>query len=224
MLLEAPYSDSRVAPSANSRMDQPFTQLALSNGEAKRSIEWRSETADRLLLTGTMSEISNMVYERLLSRPGLPVSEGNKVFTLPANDGAEARFLAGSKPNTHGALTQSSAVSASASRKILNGETAVSRDTSSAGNANAIVRETNHYLTELQLPQLTGAEVARLVERSSDAYDDFQPGPGRNEPNGNSHTPIHSRLPRWAEACSICLPSWTKQHRPHTTSMPTIET
>lgn len=207
MLTEAPYSGPYIIPSANSGTGQPSPRLALPNSETQRYIQWRPETVEDLRLTGAMSEISNLVYQRLLSRPGPLISEGRKVFTLPADDGAEASFLAGNEPNAQSSLVHPSAVSTPASKNIANGQTGDPGDAFNADTAdNAIVRQTNHYLTELQLPLLNDAETARLIECSSDVHTDLLPGYKRDNqdetldsrPRAGTSDPMTGSEPRTA--------------------------
>lgn len=207
MSTEVPYSGPYNISSANSGTGQPSTRLALPSSEIQRYIQWRPETVEDLRQTGALSEISNLVYERLLSRPGPLTSEGRKVFTLPADDGAEANFLAGNGPNAQKSLVHPSAVSTPASKSIANGQRGDPGDAFNADTAdNAIVQQTNHYLTELQLTLLNDAETARLVEHSSDVHTDLLPGYERDNqdetpdsrPRAGTSDPMTGSEPRTA--------------------------
>lgn len=198
MIIEAPYPGSYAIPSATPRVGHPFPQPALPTNEAERYIQWRPETVDKLRLTGTISEISNTVYERLLSRPGLPTSEGDRVFTLPVDDGAEAIFLAGNESNIQGSSIPLSVLGALALRNSVDGKT---REPRGALNAdNAVVRKTDRYLAELQLPRLTDAEAARLTEHISNVHVDLPAGLERNIPDESpdGHPRIGTSDPRTA--------------------------
>lgn len=130
----------------------------------------RLENVQNQRLLDTVEEVSNMVYERLLSRPGLPPAERGHVFALPSNPGAEEVFL-NNRPCYHHSSAEPTYAPASSSSQATT-EDAVDNAVPETANAD-IVRETNKYLADLKLPQLTKHEEGILSD----------------------HKPTHSQVP-----------------------------
>lgn len=143
-----------------------------------------------------MSLVSNLVYKRLLSRPGLPIAEAPKVFTLEPGDAAEAVFLQGTNangqinpdilprqhPSTNGQRTRSHSPSNE-------------HDATTGAAAPNIVNDTNSYLQDMHLPPLTTSEAATLSGRD---HDPQIPTPGSAPPDPSQED--RSRSPKTADS------------------------
>lgn len=116
----------------------------------------------------TVSLVSDLVYKRLLSRPGLPIAEAPKVFTLGPGDDAEADFLRGSSANAQ------IKPQPPRSHPGLDGECTIMSHSPNEHDAITeaprpnIVDDTNSYLQDMQLPPLTTSEAANLSGRNRD--------------------------------------------------------
>jgi hypothetical protein len=118
----------------------------------------------------TVSLVSDLVYKRLLSKPGLAITEAPKVFTLGPGNDAEATFLQAGyaneqitpdppqlHPSNHGERTRSHSP-------------ANEHDETTAVSGPNIVDDTNSYLQDMRLPPLTASEAASLLGRDNDPH------------------------------------------------------
>lgn len=138
-----------------------------------------------------LDNLSNMVYERLLTRPGLPPSELGKVFTLPDTDDAEATFLG---------ITGTSQAGVGGPSSTSNALTLAHRSNELAGEGDGtLVTQTNRYLEDLQLPVLSSHEATlldgRITRRQELPQIESGSGPQRSDPAAEqaSEAPVDPR-------------------------------
>jgi hypothetical protein len=141
---------------AMQRLNPAPTHVSLTYNQ-KTTQARRLENVQNQRLLDTVEEVSNMIYERLLSRPGLPPAERGHVFTLPGDPGAEEVFL-----NSGPCCTEATYAPASSSLQTK-AEDAVDNAVPETANTD-IVGETNKYLADLKLPQLTKHEEGILSD------------------------------------------------------------
>lgn len=97
-----------------------------------------------------MSLVSDLVYKRLLSRPGLSIAETPKVFTLGLGDDTEATFLRGSTTNEQTAPDARPQLSQSNHGKRTGSHSHPSEHNATMkATVSNVVNDTNTYLREL---------------------------------------------------------------------------
>jgi hypothetical protein len=116
----------------------------------------------------TVSLVSDLVYKRLLSRPGLPIAETPKVFTLGPGDDAEAKFLRGSNTNEQITPNPPQSHSSNHGERTKSTSPTSEHDATTEAPGSNIVDDTNSYLQDMHLPPLTTSEAASLLGRDHD--------------------------------------------------------
>lgn len=122
----------------------------------------------RLHTESTVNKISDLVYKRLLSRPGIPITEIRKVFTLEPGEDAEAAFLGASNANRQINHDRPKLYPAGHKGRTGAQTLASEHDANFEVLEPNIADETNLYLQKFQLPPLTASEAASLLERDFD--------------------------------------------------------
>ena len=126
---------------------------------------WAPPATQHLEMERTANLISDLVYKRLLSRPGLSIAETPKVFTLGPGDDAEAAFLRGSNRNEKTNFDPpQSHLNNHVERTRSASPPSEYKATTEAPGSN-IVDDTNSYLQDMHLPPLTASEAASLLGR-----------------------------------------------------------
>jgi hypothetical protein len=131
-------------------------------------LDWVPPATQRLEMERNVSLVSDLVYKRLLSRPGLSIAETPKVFTLPPDDDAETAFLRGSNRNEQINLDAPQSHPNNHVQRTKSTSSPSEHDVTTEAAGYNIVDDTNSYLQDMHLPPVTTSEAASLLGRDHD--------------------------------------------------------
>ncbi|KAK4560405.1 hypothetical protein LTR86_005601 [Recurvomyces mirabilis] len=117
------------------------------------------------LLLENVDDLTDIIYRRLLTRPGLPLSEQAKVFTLPDATIDESLVLVPRQPESSHVSALGAASSDDRSDHLVPHQDFTGFAASTEGDRN-VSQSVDEYLRALHLPELTGAEAAHMDHHS----------------------------------------------------------
>lgn len=156
-------------PAGRRSLALPHYQRALTLSGPSRYLDWSRSAAAGLRVDETVNMVSEIVFERLLSCPGLPMSKKRKIFTLDPRDSAEAEFMRDGNSDQQLAPGDGNPeLSQRVSADQAEGPTSArEHDLDVKTPGSGVVVHTNQYLDELQFPRLTADEANGLLEHGA---------------------------------------------------------